>query len=509
MHVSSEPNFDLLRKKARLLEVENTRLSKKVTELLRENLALKGMSAEQVELNLAALCSKISGKGPKDSGPATRPGSERRSDEPKKEKEKEKKPQTGHGPTAQLDLPVVNEVIELDEADRTCPGCGDRLEDWDGHEDEPEEIDVVERYWVIRKTKLKKARCRCGHIETAERPPRLVKGGRYSPGVAKVTAVAKYLDHIPLERQVRMAKRQGVQLTNQTLWDQILALSILLTPVTLRIKDFILSHLVIGADESPFKLIKKGGSLKWQAWEISCALGIYFEILPAKSAEMGKRLLGTFKGTLMVDGAPSYKALANAAMFTIANCWSHVRRKVLEAEGEAPAQVKEFLDLVGALYAIDRKAARAPPDEKCAPGGYRRQIDKEKLRVLRDTESRAVVKKIHDWILAQKCMPGGELKKKLEYVAKRWTALTLFLDNPEIPLDNNRTEGGYIGMAIGRRNYIGARSARGTEVAAVFYTLFESTKLCGGDPAAYLDYATDKALSGEPPLLPHEWVAQN
>ena len=505
MQLSDEPNIELLREKARWLEVENVRLSKKITELFRENLSLKGMNAEQVELNLADLCSKAAGKPPKDSEPATKPGSERRAGSSKQEKEK--KPQKGHGPTAQPDLPVIDDAIGFDEADLICPHCGDRLEEWEGHEDESEELGVIERQWVIRKKKLKKARCRCGHIETAEGPPKLIKGGRYSSDVAKTTAVSKYLDHIPLERQVRIATRQGVQLTTQTLWDQIFALAMLHSPLALRIKDLILSQRVIGADESPFKLLKKGGSLKWQAWEISCALGIYFEILPAKSAEMGRRLLGAFKGIVMVDGAQAYKSLAKIASFTIANCWSHARRRVLEAEGEAPTQVKEFLDLVGELYAIERKAARGPPEESSGSGGYRCRIDLEKLRVLRDTESREVIKRIHAWILAQQCIPGGALKKKLEYVAKRWTALTRFLDDPEIPLDNNRTEAGYVGMAIGRRNYIGARSARGTEVAAIFYTLFESVKICGGNPAAYLDYATDAALRGETPLLPHNWVA--
>ena len=109
------------------------------------------------------------------------------------------------------------------------------------------------------------------------------------------------------------------------------------------------------------------------------------------------------------------------------------------------------------------------------------------------------------WILAQHCIPGGQLKRSLEYIAKRWTPLTRFLDNPLIPLDTNDVERGYIGLAIGRRNYVGARSVAGAKVAARFYTVFETCKRVGVDPYAYLRYATYALLDGNQPLLPHEW----
>jgi hypothetical protein len=265
---------------------------------------------------------------------------------------------------------------------------------------------------------------------------------------------------------------------------------------------------VIGVDESPFKLIEKGGSVKWQAWQLSCPLAVYFEIMPAKSAEMGKQLLGTYAGEVLVDGAATYEALARAGPFKLCNCWSHGRRQVLKAEGEAPGQVGEFLDLVGELYAVEREAVR-PAEEGDARRGYRHRVDLEKLRVLRQTKSREVIGRIERWILGQQSIPGGQLKGSLTYIAKRWTALTRFLDNPLIPLDNNETEAGYVWLAIGRRNYLGARSTRGTEVAAKFYSIFESARAAGADPEAYLRYAVRLLRCGETPLLPHEWVSQS
>ena len=503
MRVSEEPNVELLRQKANVLETENDRLSRRVTELLRENLLLKDMGAEQVSFNLPDLLARVTGPVP---SRLTKPGSERRANIERQD-EAPKKPQTGHGPTAQPKLPVVSETFDLDEADKVCRQCGGKLEEWVGQEDETEVIDVVERVWRVRQCKLKKYRCRCGAcVETADGPARLIKGGHYTPEVALTTATAKYLDQLPLERQVQMARRQGARLTTQTLWDQVSVLAGMLTPLCERIKALVLSQPVIGVDESPFKLVQKGGSAKWQAWQMSSPVGVYFEILPAKSAEMGSRLLSGYRGTVVVDGAQTYKGLARDGPFTLANCWSHGRRQVLSAESEAPAQVAEFLDLVGELYTIERKALREP-EEGDERRGYRHRLDLEKLRELRATESRAVIDRLHRWILEQRCVPGGLLKSGLDYIARRWTALTRFLDDPRIPLDNNQTESGYIWLAIGRRNYIGARSVRGTEVAATFYTVFESARTCGTEPAAYLRYATEAVLRMEPVKLPHEWMA--
>lgn len=505
VRIAEEPNVELLRKKAAVLESENERLSRRIGQLLQENLLLKGMTTEQVALNLPGLLAKVTAPA---ASALTRPGGERRARGQDDAAAAAKKPQTGHGPTEQPKLAVLEETFDLEDADKTCPSCGGGLEEWQGQEDETEIVDVIERQWVVRKSKLKKYRCRCGGcVETAEGPPRLIKGGRYTPEVAITASSAKYLDQLPLERQVQMARRQGAALTTQALWDQVLALSRLLLPLYDRVKAFVLAQPVIGVDESPFKLVQKGGSVKWQAWQMSCAQALCFAILPAKSAQMGKTLLGSYTGTVVADGAQTYVALARAGPFKVANCWGHARRNVLAAQGEAPGQVAEFLDLVGELYAIERSAAR-PTQAGDSRRGYRHRIDIEKLRELRATESRKVIERLHAWILAQTCIPGGALKAGLTYVASRWTALTRFLDDPLIPLDNNRTEAGYVGLAIGRRNYIGARSVRGTEVAALFYTLFESAKVNGADPEAYLRYAVGAVRAGESPELPHEWATR-
>ena len=356
-------------------------------------------------------------------------------------------------------------------------------------------------------------------METADGPAKLISGGRYGLDVGITAACDKYLHHIPLDRQVRIARRQGAHLTTQSLWDQLWQLTTLLSPLFDRLRLHILQQDVIGVDQTGFSLIEKGGSKKWQAWQLSCPTGIYIDIRKTKEAAVGESLFlvekdgkTTFRyaGIVMMDGAKELQSIARSVGFLAANCWSHARRNVLKAEGEAPGQVQEFLDLVGKIYEIERKAVLpSSSDDDPAERGYRHRIDVERLRRLRDTESRAVIGEIQKWMLAQRCIPGGKLKAGLSYVAQRWTGLKRFLEDPHIPLDNNLTERSYIGLAIGRRNYLGARSERGMQAAGLFYSLMESARLVEADPAKYLRAAAAAALSGDTPLLPHEWVQKD
>lgn len=159
---------------------------------------------------------------------------------------------------------------------------------------------------------------------------------------------------------------------------------------------------------------ERGGSTKKQVWQLSCPTGIYFEMLDTKKAEAGKGLFyidredeaAPFRGVVMMDGAAELLKISKEVGFETAACWSPARRNVLKAEGEAPGQVREFLDLVGELYEIDQRSASDPPPDD-ARSGYRHRIDLEKLRALRDTESRAVCDRIHAWILKQQCIPGA------------------------------------------------------------------------------------------------------
>ena len=129
-----------------------------------------------------------------------------------------KPPQTGHGPTEQVELEVIEKEHVLDEADMKCKSCGKSIQEWEGQSVDSEEIEVIERRFIRVKHKRKKYRCPCGGcVEIALGPRKLIPGGRYSPDFAVHVAVAKHCDHFALQRQVRMMKRQGLDVTSQAL----------------------------------------------------------------------------------------------------------------------------------------------------------------------------------------------------------------------------------------------------------------------------------------------------
>ena len=113
---------------------------------------------------------------------------------------------------------MVPEVHHLDEADKACTSCAGMLSEWDGQFEESELIDSVERKFFIRKVKRQKYRCACGGcVETALGHTTLIPGGRYAPDFAVEVAISKYLDHLPLQRQVKIMAREGLEVTASTL----------------------------------------------------------------------------------------------------------------------------------------------------------------------------------------------------------------------------------------------------------------------------------------------------
>ncbi len=503
MNLRTETNPERLRQAALTLEADNRRLLARIGELQLALARAKGVDNEQAQLEMAALLEQLGKRNREQFGSS----SEKR---PRSKTGGDRKPKTRKkfGPTPQPELPRVEEIHELDDADRMCPQCGDQLVELRGQFEESEEIDVVECSYQIKTIKRQKYRCRCGGcLETAPGPTRLLPGGRYSTNFAVQIAVGKYADHLPLERQVRMMARAGLDVTSQALWDQLWALYAVLAGVYGRLGEFVRRSAVIGADETRWRLMGKDGSVKWWVWTLACADAIYHELLPHRDKDCADHVLSEYGGVVVADGYAVYSSLRNSRsqqdierrkgpVFELASCWAHVRRKFFEAAPDHPA-ANEALDLIGKLYAIEAELRAVPASERRA----------ETLR-RRDTESREVVAELRRWMRGQNALPSLSLGRAIAYADGIWAGLVRFLDNPDIPLDNNQTERAIRPVALGRKNHYGSRSERGTQVAAALYSLIESAQLCGVDPSAYLRKAVSCELSAEGSApLPHEFAA--
>jgi transposase len=483
MDFSNETSLPYHRAAAQALHDENVRLRQ-------ENERLQARLAE-LEGKNAALSSTLASREKMLFGKS----SERRIAAPAEKAPRPK--QVGHGPREQPELEVVVIEHELPESEQVCKACGGQLEPMGEQAEESELVGVTERNFVLEKHRRKKYRCRCnGCVLTAPGPLKLQEGGRYTPAFAVEVAVGKYADHLPLERQAQIMKREGLRIDSQTLWDQLEVLAVLSTLTYEAILKAVLTHPVIGADETWWPLLDNGKTKEnkqYQTWAVVAPELVGYRILDSRSKQAASTLLAGYEGVVMADGYTVYQSLAaEAGTFTVANCWAHVRRKFVEVEKNHPEAAGVALAAIGRLYENERTATATDRAER------------------RDNESRKVLDELFSWARSElaRTLPRSDLAAALGYMLNLEPGLKRFLDDPRIPLDNNASERALRSVVVGRKNHYGSRSRRGTEVAAIFYTLMESAKLAGVSPKGYLLAVAEEALKNPGAvLLPADYKA--
>jgi transposase len=402
--------------------------------------------------------------------------------------ETKKKTREQFGNTPQPELPVVEQLFELDATDKTCPSCGGVLAPMKGQFETSEMIDVVQVSYRVVKVQQQKYACKCGGcVETALGPERAVPGGRYSLDFAIKVAIDKYLDHIPLARQERILRRHGLVVTSQTLWDQLSVLGRRLETASRALLARVLAQPVIGLDQTSWPRLDGKGDKPWQMWCLTAPKIVVHRIRDDKAADTFKSLMGGYQGVVVCDALKTHEAGARGNdAIALAGCWAHVFRKFEEAEPDHP-EANLAMKWIGQLYEIDDRAN----------GDLARKTE------LRASACADVIATMKTWLWTQATLKSLSIGKAAAYVVANWDRLTRFLGDARIPLDNNATERGIRGPVVGRKNHYGSKSRRGTEIAAVFYTLLETAKLAGVDPAKYLRDAALAADRGEV-LLPSD-----
>jgi transposase len=406
------------------------------------------------------------------------------------DEDKPRKDREHFGNTEQPKLPHVEQLFELDEADKTCPSCGGALAPMKGQFETSEMIDVVEVSYRVVQVKQQKYACKCGGcVETAPGPERAVPGGRYSLDFAIKVAIDKYLDHIPLARQERILRRHGLIVTSQTLWDQLSVLGRRLESASRALLARVLAQPVVGLDQTSWPRLDGKGDKPWQMWCLTAPKAVVHRIRDDKGADTFKSLMSGYEGVIVCDALKTHEAGARGnEAIALAGCWAHVFRKFEEAAPDHP-EANLALQWTGELYAIDERA----------------EGDLAKKAALRKVESAEVIATMKTWLWNQATLKSLSIGNAAAYVVANWERLTRFLNDARIPLDNNATERGIRGPVVGRKNHYGSKSRRGTEVAAIFYTLLETAKLAGVDPATYLREAALAGARGEV-LLPHDFA---
>jgi transposase len=455
LDIEREQDIERLRQVARLQKSQLEHLIAMLARKCAELEKLKGSGGElQIALKLLEEAQQEAAKLDEPAAPAEK---------------KAKRQQRGHGPTDQSALPRVSLRCELPDGERECAACHGTLKPLAGQSESSEMIDVVELQYQVVEVERQKYVCGCGGaVETAPGPARAIEGGRYSLRFAIKVAFDKYVAHLPLERQARLMAHHGLNVTSQTLWDQCSAILDLLEPTYDALFALLRASPVVGVDQTSWPDLEDSSLPPWQMWCLT-APGIVYH-----------------QGWVVADALGTHQAGARECRgLRLAACWAHVLRRFRDAVVDFP-EAHFMLAWIQDLYAIDARAA-----------------DMAERGRLRSTESRAVTEKMKLWMRDTPALKTTSLGSAIRYTLGIWDRLTLFLDHAEVWLDNNRTERGLRGPVIGRRNHFGSKSARGTQVAAIMYSLVESAKAAGIDPIAYLtEVATRAQRSPGAVLLP-------
>lgn len=365
-----------------------------------------------------------------------------------------------------------------------CPECGGALKRIG--EDVAEQLEFVpEHFKVIRHVRPKFGCGKCQSIVQAAAPSRPIDKGIAGPGLLAHVAVSKYIDHLPLYRQSEIYARQGVDLERSTLAGWIGGIAELVSPLAEAIGRYVRAAAKLHADDTTVPVLDPGrGKTK------TGRLWVYVrDDRPAGSKEPPAALyrytatreglhpathLKAFKGTLQADGYSGFDALFEGGTINLAACWAHARRKFydLHAATKSPLAA-EALERIGALYRIEAEIRGKPPDER---------------RRARQARAVALVEDLHRWLqqrLAQ-VSAKSDAAGAILYSLKRWDALTRYLGDGSIEIDNNAAERALRGPVLSRKNFLFAGADSGGERAAALYTLLETAKLNGLDPERYL-----------------------
>jgi hypothetical protein len=292
--------------------------------------------------------------------------------------------------------------------------------------------------------------------------------------------IDKFVDHLPIYRQIERFKRDEVKISSSTIngWQE--AVCNLLEPLYDTLKHRVLSQGYLQVDETPIKVLdrdKKGGIHKGYHWVYYSPLEktVFFDYQHGRSKEGPKKLLTDFKGYLQTDGYVAYDQFATQEDITILNCMAHARRGFDKALSYDKVKAEHAMGEFQKLYAIEQKARE---------GNYTPQQRHE----LRLDKSLPILNELGKWMVEtyKVVLPKSAIGKAIAYCIPRWDNLIAYLHDGSLEIDNNLVENSIRPIALGRKNYLFAGSQRGAERAAMLYTFFGTCKKNNINPFDWL-----------------------
>jgi transposase len=337
-------------------------------------------------------------------------------------------------------LPTVEQVIELPVEQQRCTGCGQPFAPFPGTDDTTIlEVEVRAHRRVYRRRRYRPT-CSCGThpgIVTAPPPAKVIPKSLLGVSVWVTVLLDKFLFYRPTYRLLEDLNTQGLGLSQGTLTEGLQRLLPLFEPLYDHLVEHSQQQTLWHADETRWLVFATWeGKIghRWYLWVFHAADVVVFVLSPGRSHEVPEEHLGPVEeGILVVDRYAAYPAMAQVKDGTIllAFCWAHVRRDFVTVARSWPDQeawALGWVDRIGALYACNDRRLDAP-----RPSPLFAACDQEVRR-----EVAAMAQQRDDELAQPQLHPAR--RKVLESLRQYWLGLTVFVDHPEVPMDNNTAE---------------------------------------------------------------------
>src|SRR4051812_40924510 len=383
-------------------------------------------------------------------------------------------------------LPAVVEEHEIPGAQCCCRACGRPFAPVSGTEDPTIlEVEVKAPRRLIRRHRYRPT-CACGAhpgVVTAPPAPRVLPKSILGVSVWVTILLDKYLFYRPTYRLLTDLQTQGLDLALGTSTDGLQRLLPLFEPVYEALAAHSRRQPLWHGDETRwlvFATVEGKVGFRWYLWVVHAAEVVVFVLAQGRGHDVPQEYLGPeATGIMVVDRYKAYQAMdqVKKGLIVLAFCWAHVRRDfvtVARTWPELEGWALGWIERIGQLY--HRNDARLAVLEEPAPFAAADARLREAVTALgKQGESELTDPSLH---------PARQ--KVLESLGNHWTGLTVFVEHPEVPMDNNTAERAERGPVVGRKNYYGSGSVWSGQLAAMLSSLFATLCLWGLNPRLWL-----------------------
>jgi transposase len=395
-------------------------------------------------------------------------------------------------------------VHDLTEPEKHCSDCKQDLRHIG--EEVSERYEYIPAQVLVIEDACQKYACSCT-IRTATKPPQPIEKSTAGASLIAHVIVSKIADHLPVHRQAKMLRRFGVDIPDQTMCGWMQRVAELLESLYQRLRQFVFRSKVVGTDDTPVKVLDRTmpHTRKGRFWPYVGDRdhpAVVYDYTPTRERAGPEQFLKPYRGYLQADAYAAYDSFFTdpARGLVEVGCWAHARRHAWNARENEPARMGAVLAWIARLYAVEKRARR------CGIGG-------EQLRLLREQASRPLLDDLHAYLLKikQELLPKSDAGLAVAYMLKNWVALTRYVDDGDLFIDNNHTERSLRGVAVGRGNWTFVGSDRGGKTMAVLRSFVTSCELVKIDPFAWfkdvLSRISTYSIQKLDELLPHRWAA--